>query len=51
MDISIRRATRADVPALGRLGALMVRTHHDFDPKRFLSPSPETEEESGARRA
>ena len=45
--ISIRRATRADVPALGRLGALMVRTHHEFDAKRFLAPSPETEEGYG----
>ena len=40
----IRPATSADVPAIGRLGALLVRTHHDFDPKRFIEASPETEE-------
>ena len=33
----IRRATRADLPALGRLGAMLVRTHHEFDPNRFFA--------------
>jgi len=33
---SIRPATPADFTAMGKLGALLVRTHHDFDPKRFL---------------
>ena len=39
----IRQATAADAAALGRLGALLMRTHYDFDPQRFLSPgtSPE----------
>lgn len=43
----IRPATRADVPAIGRLGALLVRTHHDFDPLRFIAASPETEKGYG----
>ena len=43
MAITIRPATRADTPTLGRLGALLVRTHHDFDPKRFLPASRQTE--------
>ena len=34
----IRRATEKDVPALGRLGALLMRTHYSFDPQRFLTP-------------
>ena len=34
----IRRATVKDVPALGRLGALLMRTHYGFDPQRFLAP-------------
>lgn len=38
----IRPATRADVPALGRLGASLVQTHYEFDAKRFLAPSPDT---------
>ena len=42
-SITIRPAVRADVPALGRLGALLVRTHHDFDPRRFLAATSQTE--------
>jgi ribosomal protein S18 acetylase RimI-like enzyme len=36
-----------DMPTLGRLGALLVRTHHDFDPKRFLPATPRTEQGYG----
>ena len=36
--ITIRRAAAADAPALGRMGALLMRAHYDFDSKRFLSP-------------
>ena len=32
-----------DLPTIGRLGALLVRTHHDFDPKRFIAATPQTE--------
>jgi len=42
--ITIRPATPADLPTLGRLGALLVRTHHDFDPLRFIAASPGTEQ-------
>lgn len=35
---TIRRATEADAPALGRLGALLLRAHHGFDPQRFMAP-------------
>ena len=31
--VHVRRATRADMPALGRLGALLMRTHYGFDPR------------------
>jgi ribosomal protein S18 acetylase RimI-like enzyme len=40
---TIRPATPADLPALGRLGALLVRTHHDFDAARFIAATPQTE--------
>ena len=35
--MTIRLATPADLPALGRLGALLMRTHYDFDPQRFMT--------------
>ena len=40
---TIRPAAPGDLPALGRLGALLVRMHHDFDPKRFIAATPQTE--------
>ena len=46
-DVVIRRATRADVPALGRLGALLLRAHYEFDPLRFMAPGDQTEEGYG----
>jgi ribosomal protein S18 acetylase RimI-like enzyme len=41
---TIRPAAPADLPALGRLGAVLVRTHYDFDPQRFIAPVPHTEQ-------
>jgi ribosomal protein S18 acetylase RimI-like enzyme len=38
----VRRATTADLPGIGRLGALLVEEHYDFDPRRFLAARPET---------
>jgi ribosomal protein S18 acetylase RimI-like enzyme len=32
----IRRAVRADLKAMGRLGAALARVHHDWDPQRFF---------------
>jgi ribosomal protein S18 acetylase RimI-like enzyme len=43
-DIVIRPAGPSDLPALGRLGALLMRTHYDFDSKRFLNPGSHPEE-------
>jgi ribosomal protein S18 acetylase RimI-like enzyme len=40
---TIRGATPADLPILGRLGALLVRMHHDLDPERFIAATPQTE--------
>lgn len=42
-NIAIRPAAPADGPALGRLGALLVETHHRFDPQRFIPAGPGTE--------
>lgn len=38
----MRPAREADLPSIGRLGALLVQTHHEFDRARFIAPSPET---------
>jgi ribosomal protein S18 acetylase RimI-like enzyme len=45
--VNIRPATSADVPTIGRLGALLVREHHDFDPQRFIPATPRTEDQYG----
>ena len=37
--VHVRRATRADLPALGRLGAHLVRVHLEFDWRRFVVPT------------
>ncbi len=40
----IRPADKRDLPALGRLGAMLVRGHHAFDEARFMAPAPDIEE-------
>ena len=44
---SIRPATPTDVQTIGRLGALLVREHHDFDPQRFIPATSRTESQYG----
>ncbi|MEP7008878.1 MAG: GNAT family N-acetyltransferase [Acidobacteriota bacterium] len=46
--VLLRPAAPADLEAIGRLGALLVRTHHDFDPDRFIPATPQTEHGYGA---
>ena len=41
--ITVRAATAADLPAIGKLGASLVRLHHEFDAKRFIPATPQTE--------
>ena len=48
MTVAIRPATAADMAAVGRLGALLVRTHHEFDPERFIAATPQTERGYGS---
>jgi ribosomal protein S18 acetylase RimI-like enzyme len=47
-DITIRPATSTDIPVIGRLGALLVRTHHEFDRERFIAATPRTEQGYGS---
>jgi ribosomal protein S18 acetylase RimI-like enzyme len=44
----IRPAAPADMKTIGRLGALLVRTHHDFDPDRFIAATSRTEQGYGS---
>ena len=37
--VTVRPAAAADEDALGRLGALLVAEHHEFDPQRFIAPA------------
>jgi ribosomal protein S18 acetylase RimI-like enzyme len=46
--IEIRPAAQADFTAIGKLGALLVREHHDFDSKRFLPATSRTAERYGS---
>lgn len=41
--VTIRQAAPKDLTAIGKLGALLVRTHHDFDPQRFIAATSRTE--------
>jgi ribosomal protein S18 acetylase RimI-like enzyme len=34
----VRRATPADLPAIGDLGGLLMQVHHQFDAQRFMAP-------------
>jgi GNAT superfamily N-acetyltransferase len=42
--MTIRLATPTDLPALGRLGALLMRTHYEFDPQRFMTAGSDAAE-------
>jgi ribosomal protein S18 acetylase RimI-like enzyme len=41
-SIVVRSARPADLPAIGRLAALLVQMHHDFDARRFIPATPNT---------
>jgi ribosomal protein S18 acetylase RimI-like enzyme len=46
-DPVVRPARSADVPALGRLGALLVQEHYEFDARRFLAATKSTPDHYG----
>ena len=43
MSYVIRPATSADLPSLGRLGALLMSAHYAFDNDRFMQPGVDAE--------
>jgi len=42
--VKIRPAAPADLATVGRLGALLIREHHDFDPQRFIAAPTRSEQ-------
>jgi len=42
-EITIRPATRHDLPVLGTLGATLMGVHYAFDPERFIKPASDAE--------
>jgi ribosomal protein S18 acetylase RimI-like enzyme len=42
--VTVRRAAPGDAEALGRLGALLVVEHHQFDRQRFIAAVPDLAE-------
>jgi ribosomal protein S18 acetylase RimI-like enzyme len=42
--VSVRPATSVDLAAIGRLGAMLVREHYDFDPQRFIAAPARSEQ-------
>jgi ribosomal protein S18 acetylase RimI-like enzyme len=45
--VTVRPARKADGPAMGRLGAMLVEEHYEFDPQRFIAPLPNLVERYG----
>jgi ribosomal protein S18 acetylase RimI-like enzyme len=46
-EIIVRPAVADDERTMGRLGAMLVADHHDFDPQRFIAPVPLLSERYG----
>jgi ribosomal protein S18 acetylase RimI-like enzyme len=42
--VVVRPALESDLPALGRLGASLLRVHFAFDPQRFMAPPHDPED-------
>jgi ribosomal protein S18 acetylase RimI-like enzyme len=47
LEVTVRPAIAGDRAAIGRLGAMLVAEHHDFDPLRFIAPIPNLAERYG----
>lgn len=46
-QVTVRPAVTGDRDTIGRLGALLVVEHHEFDPQRFIAPIPNLAERYG----
>ena len=41
-EIAIRPANQGDAQVLGKFGTRLTALHHEFDPRRFIAPTPGT---------
>jgi ribosomal protein S18 acetylase RimI-like enzyme len=48
VSIVVRPAAPADMKTVGRLGALLVQLHHEFDPERFIAATSRTQQGYGS---
>lgn len=46
-SVTVRTARSSDEADLGRLGAMLVAEHHEFDPRRFIAPIPDLAQRYG----
>ena len=46
--VTVRPARASDESAIGRLGAMLVAEHHEYDPLRFIAPIPSLAERYGS---
>src|SRR4051812_24592744 len=47
-NVTIRPALQTDMKAVGRLGAMLIQEHFDFDPDRFIPASPDSPQRYGS---
>lgn len=47
-NVTIRPAMHADMKAVGRLGAMLIEEHFQFDPDRFIPATPESPQRYGS---
>jgi ribosomal protein S18 acetylase RimI-like enzyme len=47
-NVTVRPAILADMKAVGRLGAMLVQEHYDFDHDRFIRPAPDSPQRYGS---
>jgi ribosomal protein S18 acetylase RimI-like enzyme len=42
--VTVRPATKADLPTIGELATMLEKLHNELDAKRFIAPTPQTPE-------
>ena len=47
-NVTVRPAKQADMKAVGRLGAMLVQEHYEFDHDRFIAAGPDSPQRYGS---